>query len=152
MTDASTLAATKQIVVDEVLPHAPDLVWKSLTTPELMGRWLMKPDGFEPREGNRFTYQTTPEGAWDGTIHCRVLEATPNERLSYAWTGGHETNQGYGSRLDTVVTFTLSPVEGGTRLRLVHAGFKPENDHAYEKMSGGWPTVVKRIGDLATAN
>ena len=39
-----------------------------------MGRWLMAPAGFEPVKGKHFTYQTTPAGAWDGTIHCQVLE------------------------------------------------------------------------------
>jgi uncharacterized protein YndB with AHSA1/START domain len=111
-----------EIVVDEVFPHTPDVVWKTLTTPELMGRWLaMMPTGFEPTEGKRFTYQTTPAGEWDGVIHCQMLEVIPNERLVYAWKGGHEGNVGYGSRLDTVVTWTLSTVENGTRLRLVHS-------------------------------
>ena len=58
------------IVVDEVLPHAPETIWKALTTGELIARWLMAPTGFEPVKDKRFTYQTTPAGAWDGTIHC----------------------------------------------------------------------------------
>ena len=41
-------------------------------------------------KGKRFTYQTTPAGAWDGVIHCEVLEVKPNERLVYSWKGGHE--------------------------------------------------------------
>jgi uncharacterized protein YndB with AHSA1/START domain len=34
--------ATRDIVVEDVLPHAPELVWKTLTTGELIGRWLMR--------------------------------------------------------------------------------------------------------------
>ncbi|MGO8536133.1 SRPBCC domain-containing protein, partial [Rhizobium ruizarguesonis] len=81
-------------------PHRPETLWKTLTTANLMGRWLMMPAGFEPVEGKRFTYQTTPAGACDGTIHCQVLEVKPNERLSYACKGGHEGNAGYGSPLN----------------------------------------------------
>ena len=56
---------------------------------------------------------------------------------------------GYGAPLDTVVTFTLKKVEGGTRLRLVHSGFVlPRNDTAYRNMSGGWNKVVPRIGAI----
>ena len=77
-------------MVDEVFPHAPETIWKTLTTGELIGRWLMAPTGFEPVEGTRFTFQTKPGGAWDGVIHCQVLEVIPNERLVYAWKGGHE--------------------------------------------------------------
>jgi uncharacterized protein YndB with AHSA1/START domain len=145
-----TREMAQEIVVDEVFPHTPELIWKTLTSGELMSRWLMTPTGFEAVEGKRFTYQTTAAGAWDGVIHCEVLEAVPNQRLAYAWRGGDEGNVGYGSRLDTVVTFTLSRVGDGTRLRLVHSGFVlPRNEIAFNNMGGGWKKVVPRIGALA---
>lgn len=50
-----------------------------------------------------------PKGlAWDGVIHCQVLEAIRDERLVYGRKGGHEGNVGYGLRLDTVITWILS--------------------------------------------
>jgi uncharacterized protein YndB with AHSA1/START domain len=151
MSEAATVASRQDIVVDEVFPHAPEVVWKTLTTPELMGRWLsMQPTGFEPRKGNRFTYQTTPAGEWNGVIQCEVLEVIPNERLVYTWRGGHEANVGYGSRLETVVTWTLSKVENGTRVHLVHSGFvRPRNDTAFKNMSVGWTKVVEKIDAVA---
>jgi uncharacterized protein YndB with AHSA1/START domain len=151
MNETALKSHTQQIVVDELFPHAPETIWKTLTNGELMGRWLgMSPTGFEAVKGKRFTYQTTAAGAWDGVIHCEVLEVIPNERLAYAWKGGHEGNAGYGSRLDTVVTFTLSKAENGTRLRLVHSGFVlPQNEIAFTNMGGGWKKVVPRIGALA---
>jgi len=151
MNDVATLTGQRKIVVDQVFPHTLDVVWKTLTTPALMGRWLrMEPKGFEPKVGTRFTYQTTPAGQWDGVIRCEVLEVIARERLAYAWKGGHEDNVGYGSLLDTVVTFTLSAVETGTRLRLVHSGFLlPTNESAFENMSKGWTQVVQSIDALA---
>jgi uncharacterized protein YndB with AHSA1/START domain len=153
MNETALKSDTQQIVVDDVFPHAPETIWKTLTDGELMGRWLgMTPSGFEPVKGKRFTYQTTAAGAWDGIIHCEVLEVIPNQRLAYAWKGGHEGNTGYGSLLDTVVTFTLSKAENGTRLRLVHSGFVlPQNEIAFTNMGGGWKKVVPRIGALAVA-
>jgi uncharacterized protein YndB with AHSA1/START domain len=152
MIEAAMKTATQDIVVEEVFPHTPETIWKTLTTGELMGRWLMmKPTGFEPVKGARFTYQTTPAGAWNGVIHCEVLEVMRNERLSYSWQGGHDGNAHYGSRLDTVVTLTLARVDGGTRLRLVHSGFEtPKNDSAFKNMSDGWKTVVDRIGAISS--
>ncbi len=149
MNDASK-SDTQDIVVDEVLPHAPETIWKTLTSGELIGRWIeMVPTGFEPVKGKHFTFQTKPAGAWDGVIRCQVLEAMPNERLVYAWKSGHEGNVGYGASLDTVVTWTLSRVANGTRLRLVHSGFvTPKNDTAFRNMSDGWKKVVPRIGAL----
>jgi len=137
---------TQAIVIDEFFPHAPEVIWKALTSGELIGRWLMAAKGFEPVVGSRFTFQANPAGAWDGTIHCEVLAVVPNEKLSYAWRGGHEGNEGYGSKLETVVTFTLSKAEAGTQLRLVHSGFAlPKNDTAYRNMSDGWKKVVERL-------
>jgi uncharacterized protein YndB with AHSA1/START domain len=151
MNDAALKSDTQDIVVDEVFPHAPETIWKVLTTGELIGRWLrLTPTGFEPVKGNRFTYQTTPAGAWDGVIRCQVLDVIPNERLVYAWKGGDAGNVGYGSKLDTVVTFTLSRADRGTRLRLVHSGFAlPKNETAFKGMGEGWKTVVQAVGAIA---
>lgn len=150
MNDASSTSGTQAIVVDEVFPHAPQTIWKTLTSGELIGRWLMQPTGFEPVNGKHFTLQTKSGGEWDGVIHCQVLEVIPNERLVYSWQGGHETNIGYGSLLSTVVTWTLAKDGNGTRLRLVHSGFvTPRNDSALKTMGEGWKKVVRSIGDIA---
>jgi uncharacterized protein YndB with AHSA1/START domain len=151
MNDVATMTGAREIVVEEVFPHTLDVIWKTLTTPALMGRWLkMEPKGFEARAGTCFTYQTTPAGEWDGVIRCQVLEAVPRQRLVYAWEGGHEDNVGYGAPLDTVVTFTLSATEAGTRVRLVHSGFVlPRNETAFTSMSGGWKGVLERIDALS---
>ena len=83
-------------------------------------------------------------------IHCQVLEVVPNERFVYAWKGGHETNVGYGSRLETVVTWTLTKVTTGTRVRLVHSGFvMPKNDAAYKNMREGWNKIVRKLDSVA---
>ena len=63
MNDAALKPDTQDIVVDEVFPHTLETIWKTLTSANLMGRWLMMPAGFEPVEGKHFTYQTTPAGA-----------------------------------------------------------------------------------------
>src|ERR1700722_6118097 len=124
MSEAALKTVTQDIIVEEVFPHAAEVVWKTLTAPELMARWLPMPSaGFEPVAGKRFTYQTRPAGEWDGVIHCQVLEAVPNERLVYAWKGGHPGNIGYGAPLDTVVTFTLSRAANAQRLALVPCAF-----------------------------
>ena len=150
MSDAALKFEAQEIVVDEVFPHAAEKIWKTLTTGELIGRWLMPTTGFEAVKGKRFTFQTTPAGAWDGIIQCQVLEVRPNERLVYTWKGGHEGNVGYGATLDTVVTWTLSKVANGTRLRLVHSGFVlPKNETAFKNMGDGWKKVVGRIGEIA---
>ena len=80
-------SAARDIVVEEVFPHAPETIWKTLTTGALIGRWLMAPTGFEPVKGKRFTFQTRPGGAWDGVIHCQVLEVIPNNCMTVDYNG-----------------------------------------------------------------
>ena len=60
----SNLAAkppTRAIIMEELLPHAPEVVWRVLTTPDLIARWLMKND-FAAEVGHRFTMQARPMG------------------------------------------------------------------------------------------
>jgi hypothetical protein len=47
---------TQDIVMDEVFPHPPETIWKTLTTGALIARWPMKPRGFAPVQGTHFTY------------------------------------------------------------------------------------------------
>jgi uncharacterized protein YndB with AHSA1/START domain len=141
---------SRDIVVEDVLPHSRELVWRTLTDGSLISRWLM-PNDFEATMGKQFTFRTRPMGGWDGVVHCEVLEIKPYERLVYSWKGGSDDNDAYGSRLDSLVTWTLTQVEGGTRLRLVHSGFRsPENDFAYDAMSGGWGKVMQSIARVTT--
>jgi hypothetical protein len=41
MKNAAIMAGGRKIVVDEVFVQTPDVVWKTLTTPELMDRCQM---------------------------------------------------------------------------------------------------------------
>jgi len=149
MTATAQQQPTREIVVEDVLLHAPELVWQALTRSELISRWLMAND-FEAAVGRRFTFTTRPVGNWDGVVDCEVLELITNEKLVYSWKGGSDDNPGYGGRLDSVVTFTLTPVDGGTRLRLVHSGFRsPGNDFAFDAMSRGWTRIPERIAGVA---
>lgn len=132
---------TREIVVEEVLPHAPAAVWQALTRGDLIARWLM-PNDFEPVVGRKFNFRRAPMGDWNGVVECEVLEVAAERRLVYSWKGG----TGTALELDTVVTWTLTPVEAGTRLRMVHSGFRlPQNAVAYDGMSPGWSRVMKGI-------
>ena len=149
MNETIAKQTSRDIVVDEGFAHSAETIWKALTDGSLIARWLMPPEGFEAVPGNDFTFRTTPAGAWDGTIHCRIVEVKPARRLSYSWQGGDEGNVGYGSRLDTVVTWILSPLGEGTRVQLVHSGFlTPKNDTAFQNMSKGWRTILPRLNAI----
>jgi uncharacterized protein YndB with AHSA1/START domain len=144
----SEAATRRAIVIERVLPHPPEKIWRVLTTSELISQWLM-PNDFKPIVGHRFNFRTRPIGNWDGTVDCEVLVCEAPRLLRYSWTGGADDNAEYGSRLNSVVTWTLTPVESGTRLHMEHDGFGPGNEFAFEAMSGGWGRIAGRISELA---
>jgi uncharacterized protein YndB with AHSA1/START domain len=124
---------SKTIHVEYDLAHPPAKVWRAITEPALVAAWLM-PNDLEAKVGHAFTFQAPPMPGWDGVVECEVLAVEPERLLRYSWRGGAP-----GSRLDSVVTWTLSPTgDGGTRLSLEHSGFLPINRFAFEAMSQGW--------------
>ncbi len=130
---------TTAVEVDGFLPHPPAKVWRALTDPELLARWLM-PTDFAPVLGQRFTFRTTPRPAqdFDGVVHCEVLELDPPRRLRWSWRSG---------TLDTEVAWTLVPEGHGTRLCLNHSGFDPDDplqQRTATLLGGGWRSHVWR--------
>ena len=149
MLGMNTTTPPRSIVVEEDLPHAPEKVWRALTDAQLVSEWLM-PNTLLPIVGHRFTFKSKPMGDWDGVVHCEVLNADPPRLLRYSWKGGSNIAEARAPALDSVVTWTLTAIATGTRLKLEHAGFEtPRNDFAYEIMSPGWGRALQRISQIA---
>ena len=86
------------LVYECLLDGPPAKVWRALTVPEYLERWL------RPGED----------------IELAVVSSEENRSLSYRW---REAGAGAAVDMeDSVVTFELSPTpEGGTWFRLTHA-------------------------------
>ena len=130
---------TKSIVVERMMPHPPEKIWRALTTSALIAEWLMQND-HEPVVGRTFNFRATPiPGAWNGVTDCEVLAAEPGVRLVWRWQASGEQKA---DGLDSVVTWTLTPTDGGTLVRMEHSGFRPKDEGGYQMMGGGWPRIV----------
>jgi uncharacterized protein YndB with AHSA1/START domain len=141
------VSETKSIVIERVVAHAPEKVWRALADPAIIERWLMRND-FAPVVGHRFDFHATPVPGWSGITHCQVLAVEPPHRLVYSWGDGTESDSG----LRTVVTWTLTREGTGTRIRMEHSGFRPQDESGYLGMGSGWPRIVERLGELAAAD
>lgn len=130
---------SRSIIVDYTLAAPPAQVWRALTEPALLARWLMAND-IRAEIGHKFTFQAEPVPGWDGVVHCEVLEVETERRLSYSWRGGSdELEGGFGGRIDTIVTWTLEQAaDGGTHLHLEHSGFLPKDAFAFDGLGKGW--------------
>ena len=133
------------LVVERDMPHAPEKVWKALTTSHLVAEWLMQND-FEPQLGHRFNFRAKPVMGWNGVTDCEVLEIEPCRTLAYSWNAsGEQAADG----LKSTVTWTLTPIDGGTRVRMEHSGFRPQDEMGRQAMSGGWPRILGRLEQIA---
>jgi len=125
-------APTRSVVIEKELPHPPEKIWRALTQASLIDQWLMSND-FQPVVGHQFTLRSAPRGNWDGIIGCKVLVVEPPSRLAYSWgTLGTES----------VVTWTLTPTQGGTSVRMEHSGFGPDQEANYKGASYGWQKFI----------
>ena len=115
MTNAA--AETLSVVVERDIAHPPEKIWRALTQPQLIEEWLMKND-FKPVVGHDFNFRAD----W-GAVDCQVLEVEPHKTLSYTWAA---------MGLESVVTWTLTPTSKGTHLRMEQAGFRPDQQQAYQ--------------------
>jgi uncharacterized protein YndB with AHSA1/START domain len=133
------LATAGSVIVERVMPHAPEKIWRALTQSALMEEWLMQND-FQPVVGHRFNFRAAPiPPHWNGVTDCEVLAVEPHRRLAYSWNAsGEEAATG----IKTVVTWTLTPVEGGTRVRMEQSGFRPHEEHAHRGATYGWQKMV----------
>jgi len=141
----SVAAGTRSIVVERTMPHPPEKVWRALTEAALTSQWLMKTD-LKPVVGHRFNFRSEPVNGWNGVTDCEVLEADPPRRLVYSWNASGE-QAAYG--IKSLVTWDLTPTDGGTHVRMEHAGFRAEDEGFYKGATYGWPLMVEALERVA---
>jgi uncharacterized protein YndB with AHSA1/START domain len=122
------------IRLDHFYNHAPAAVWKALTDPALHAKWWA-PGDVKAVVGHTFELDM---GQW-GKQACEVIAVEEHRLLRYRFATG---------KLDTILTWQLTPEGNGTRLKLTHEGFdldSPMGKMAYEGMKPGWPNVLQRL-------
>lgn len=128
-------ATTRTVVKDRELNHPPEKVWRALTQKHLICEWLMACD-FEPTVGHRFQLHAS----W-GTISCEVLAIEWHKSLSYSWQA---------DGLESTVTWTLTQMGSGTRLRMEQKGFGPDHEQAYRGATSGWTRFLDNLEQVVS--
>ena len=138
MTDPETRA----LVVERLMAHPQEKIWRALTQGALIEEWLMAND-FQPVVGHRFTFRATPMPHWDGIVEGEVTEVEPCQRLVYRW------NTTGDSGLRTIVAWTLSQTSGGVHVRMEQAGFRAEDENNYRGAAYGWQRFLAGLDRVA---
>jgi uncharacterized protein YndB with AHSA1/START domain len=146
----SEIAADPSIIdVEQFYEVPPERIWQALTTPELMARWLLEPEGFRPVVGTTFTFagiDALTDLGLSGVITCQVIAVRSNELLAISWTNAGSDRPG-----GWVVTWLLHPEGHGTRVILRHKGFDPHDEgeqQARRNLGRGWVKVAARLGEV----
>lgn len=126
----------RSVVIEREMPFPPSRIWRALTQPHLIAEWLLKSD-FAPEVGRAFKF--TQE--W-GAIDCRVTEVEPERSLAYTWAA-------FG--LESTVTWTLTPVGLGTRLRMEQVGFRRDQEEAFRGARAAWTGYVRALEAVVSA-
>ncbi|MEV0251779.1 SRPBCC domain-containing protein [Nocardia sp. NPDC050712] len=127
------------------VPRPLDAVWRALTQPDLLERWLLRPIGFAPSAGNCFRF-LIPDASINEIV-CEVLAARPCEQLTYSWTYPHADYP-----TPWIVDWTMRPQGLGTRLLLTQTGFDIEDRRqkmARNAMERSWKRLLlPRLGEV----
>lgn len=90
----------------------------------------MKSD-FQPAVNHAFKFTAD----W-GSVDCKVLTIETGKTLSYTWAA---------MGLDSTVTWTLTPSDTGTLLRMDQTGFRTDQKQAFHGARFGWQKFFESL-------
>jgi uncharacterized protein (TIGR03086 family) len=118
-----------------VVPLDPADTFALITQPDRLRRWMTVAARVDLRAGGEYRWTVTPGHTAAGT----VVDVDPGRRVVYSWgwEGGGDPAPGA-----STVTVTLTPVDGGTEVRLVHDGL---TDEQAARHAEGWNHYLQRL-------
>lgn len=129
------------------LKASPQAVWRALTQPDAMKRWMKPSDEFQMlgaetdvRVGGRYHLVIKSPDGEEHDVSGVYREVAANRKLVYTWTWKSAPGR------ESLVTVELIPAGDGTELMLRHDGFadKPSRD----RQEHGWTGCVRRLARL----
>ena len=137
------------LVVTRVFDAPRDLVFEAWVETSKVQEWwgcaqcTSVRSEIEPRVGGRYDHHMTIEGAGEVPGHATLVEFDPPRRLAYSSASPD------GSSEAMTVTVDFSEVDGGTKVRLVHAGIPdmrvPGDQELREIVREGWSAAFGKL-------
>lgn len=147
-----TTATAPAVVVERFIKATPERVWNALTRQEELERWFFAEARTDPRPGGTYDvwWRSKRRPELDHRRFGKYLDFDPFTRLSFEWRGDQAGPRGLRGVGDTVVTITLTPEAGGTRLRLTHTGWNSTDLARTECDShqGGWTFFMDNLASV----
>lgn len=122
---------SRSVIVERDIAYPPEKLWRALTQSDLVEEWIGMKSDLQPNLGHSFRFV----GDWGG-VDCEIIEVEPHKTLAYKWDA-------FG--LVSVVTWTLTPTASGTHLRMEQAGFRDDQEQAFQGASASWPQFITTL-------
>jgi uncharacterized protein (TIGR03086 family) len=122
-----------------IVPLDPNATFDLVTQPERLRRWLAVAARVDLRAGGDFRWTVNPGHHAAGTI----VDVDPGKRVTFTFGWEEDADLPPGA---STVSVTLTPVDGGTEVRLVHDGL---NDEQAARHAEGWNHFLGRLVDAA---
>lgn len=139
--------------IERLIDAPPETVFDAWTTPAAMEEWyadgpnaLARVTEQDLRVGGRFRVEWGPDGDATYVEYGEYLVLDRPNKLVLAET----LEAAEGGWRETRVTITFEPVDGKTRLTLLHENL-PSKD-ARDGAAGGWPGFIDRLERYAVDN
>lgn len=150
----STVAVASDIKlqIHRTYKATPQQLFDAWTRPELMTEWFgpghltITDTSTDPRPGGAYRIAMEGYALHDPTLY-QCVAATgiytafePGRLLAFTWNGTWVPGE------ESLVTVELTPVDGGTELRLTHEHF--QSDASRDGHSKGWSTCLDNLARL----
>ncbi len=127
------------VIIERVFKVAPQVLWKALTDKEQMRQWYFDLSDFKAEVGFEFEFSASCREDKVYRHLCKVTEVIQGKKIAYSWRyDGYEGN--------SVVSFELFEEDGGTCLKLTHAGLAsfPKSNADLDKKNflAGWTEII----------
>ena len=127
----------------------PEVVFDVVSSPAHVQSWWPDEAHYEPAPGSVGEIVFGDRDAGGAVVSFTVVDMSPPELFSFRWTHPRGERAEKGNSL--LVTFELTPSEGGTLLKMTESGFREMGwevavlEQQYQEHVSGWDFYVPRL-------
>ncbi|MCK9898231.1 SRPBCC domain-containing protein [Frankia sp. AgB32] len=128
---------------------SPEVVFEVVSSPDHLRQWWPDEAHYDPTPGSTGEIVFGDPAAGGKVVPFTVVDSRPPRTFTFRWTQPAGETAVEGNSL--LVTFDLTPSNGGTLLRMTESGFREMGweiavlEHEYQDHCTGWDFFLARL-------